>query len=353
MNDSAINTAATDHSRRADSARRDIAVLVVVSIAATAVFAKLNLSEALFRWTRPHEDIQLDELPFVLLIFAIGLIWFSWRRYFEAQHELVMRQVFESKLESALEENRRLAQQYIATQESDRKALARDLHDEMGQYLNVIKLDAVSIRAASAHGDPAIHELARTMIQTVDRVYGVVTGLIRQLRPVALDELGLSAALEHCVAQWRRRLPTTTIELSIGGSFEQVDEPRVLTVYRLVQEALTNIARHSQATRVGIRIVRESGASTAADFCDIAIVDNGLGSDLDKPRSGLGLVGMRERLAAFGGSLTLRSTPGDGFSLTAQLPIAGADGEPAAKAMNSLPASGLSSMAERGGNSNM
>ena len=302
------------------STRRDIAVIVTVSVAAAIIFVKLNLSETLFILTRADERFQLDELPFVLLVIAVCLIWFSLRRYSEAQTELVLRRRTEAMLESTLNINRRLAQQYVETQESERKALARDLHDEMGQYLNVIKLDAVTLRRATAAGDPASHELAHAMIQNIDRVYGVVTGLIRQLRPVALDELGLAPALQQCVVEWRRRLANTTIELSIHDSLEGLDESRSLALFRLVQEALTNAARHSRATRVTIRITRDVSAFPA-DVYEIAIEDDGVGTDLAVPRAGLGLIGMRERLAAIGGSLTVRSAPRQGFALTARLAI--------------------------------
>jgi two-component system, NarL family, sensor histidine kinase UhpB len=297
--------------------------IIVVSVAAGIVFARLNLNEALFAWTRPLERFQLDELPLVLLVVAMCLIWFSARRYFEAREELVLRRITERKLEATLADTRRLAQQYVDSQESERKALAHDLHDEMGQYLNVIKLDAVSLRAHAASGDdPALRELAQAVVQNVDRVYGVVTGLIRQLRPVALDELGLPSALQQCVADWRRRLPGTTIELSASADLENLDESRALAVFRLVQEALTNMARHSKATRVDIRIDHECTASPPINAFAVVVADNGVGADLDQPRTGLGLLGMRERLAAFGGSLALRSSPGDGFTLTARLPRA-------------------------------
>jgi two-component system, NarL family, sensor histidine kinase UhpB len=317
-----MDTVPAEHSRRSSCTRRDMILIIVVSVAAVIVFANLNLSEALFAWTRPLERFQLDELPFVLLVVAVSLIWFSLRRYREAQREVLLRRLAERKLASALEDNRRLGQQYIHSQESERKTLARDLHDEMGQYLNVIKLDAVSIRAATAAGDPLVHELTCSVIQNVDRVYRVVTGLIRQLRPVALDELGLAPALHQCIVDWRRRLPTMTIELSICGDFEALDESRALTLFRLAQEALTNIARHSAATRVDIKMSRESKGPPPVDACTVVIEDNGIGTDLERRQSGLGLIGMRERLSAIGGSLTIRSSPGNGFGMTAYIPIA-------------------------------
>src|SRR6202011_5612878 len=290
-----MNITVGEGAGRKSSARRDMVSIIVVAVAAAFVCAKFNLSEALLNWTRPFERLQLDELPAVLLVVAISLIWFSSRRYFEADRQLRLRRTAETQLEEALAENKRLAQQYVDVQEYERKALARDLHDELGQYLNAIKLDAVSIRESMA-ADPGVHDVARAMIVNIDRVYGVVRGLIRQLRPVGFDDLGVTAALEHCVDEWRSRLPLTTIESSISGDFETVDETRGLVLYRLVQEALTNIARHAHATRVEIRIA--AGRAADAGRCiEILIADDGAGTDLGAPRSGLGLVGMRERVS--------------------------------------------------------
>jgi two-component system sensor histidine kinase UhpB len=303
------------------SVRRDIVLMVIVAGAAAYACAKFNLSEALLNWTRPFERLQLDELPAILLVIAISLIWFARRRYAEASRQLELRRAAEARLAELLAENKRLAQQYVDIQESERKALARDLHDEMGQYLNAIKLDAVSIREAAAAA-PDVTEAARAMIANIDRVYGAVTGLIRRLRPVGFDELGVVAALEHCVDEWRLRLPAVRIELSVSGEFEALDEARGLVLYRLVQEALTNIARHSRATQVEIRIA-SSHAAPGGPCVELLIADNGRGVDLRVPRTGLGLLGMRERVSALGGSITLASECDGGFKIVSSLPLSG------------------------------
>jgi glucose-6-phosphate-specific signal transduction histidine kinase len=317
-----MNTRVGTDAGRKISARRDIVWIVALAAAAAYVCVKFNLSEALLKWTRPFERVQLDELPAVMLVVAISLIWFSSRRYFEANRQLQLRRTAEARLAQALAENQRLAQQYVDMQESERKALARDLHDELGQYLNAVKLDAVSIRESTT-APPSVYDAARAMIANIDRVYGVVTDLIRQLRPVGFDDLGVAAALEHCVDEWRSRLPGATIELVMSGDFETLDESRGLVLYRLVQEALTNIARHAHATRVQIRIAPGRAADTAP-CVDVVIADNGAGADLAAPRSGLGLVGMRERVSALGGSIALASEPGAGFQVKASLPAADA-----------------------------
>jgi two-component system, NarL family, sensor histidine kinase UhpB len=312
-------TRAGDEGRRI-SARRDIVVVIVIAVITAVICVKFNVSEAMLNWTRPFERLQLDEVPGVLLVIAISLIWFSSRRYFEAIRQLRLRKAAEAQLAEALTENQRLTQQYVDMQEHERKALARDLHDELGQYLNAIKLDAVSIRE-SMTGDLAVHNVARAMIANIDRVYGVVTDLIRRLRPVALDDLGVAAALEHCVNEWRSRLPLTTIELSMTGDFETMDETRGLVLYRLVQEALTNIARHSKATQVEIRIASAPTAGIGQSV-EVLIADNGCGADMQAPRTGLGLVGMRERVSALGGSIKLVSERGAGFKVMSSLPMA-------------------------------
>jgi two-component system sensor histidine kinase UhpB len=316
-----MNITVGENSGRKISARRDIVLMAVVAVIAWMVCAKFNLSEALLNLTHPFERLQLDELPAVLLVVAVSLIWFSSRRYFEANRQLLLRAAAEARLAEALVENQRLAQAYVEMQEYERKALARDLHDELGQYLNAIKLDAVSIRDAST-ALPEVDGAVRAMIAGIDRVYGVVTGLIRQLRPVGFDELGVAAALEHCVNDWRSRLPLASIEMSIAGDLETLDEIRGLVVYRLVQEALTNIARHAGATRIEIRIASERTADSGPGIF-IQISDNGCGADMTAPRGGLGLVGMRERVSALGGSVTLASERGGGFKVTAFVPLAG------------------------------
>ncbi len=313
-----MNAKITEHAGRKTSARRDFAVVVLVAIVAVVVSVWFDVSEVIAAWTRPHERLQLDELPGVLLVIAIALVWFSWRRYIEARQQLNLRRAAEARLTEALAENQRLALKYVDSQESERKALARDLHDELGQFVNAIKLDAVAVRDSAADHAP-IATIARVMIQNIDRVYEALGGLIRQLRPVGFDNLGLLAALEHCVDEWRSRLPAVSIELSTAGNLESLDETCALVVFRLIQEALTNVARHSQATQARILIERID----ADRRVQVLIVDNGRGADLSVPRTGLGLIGMRERVAALGGSITLASGIGEGFKVMASIPAPG------------------------------
>jgi len=297
-------------------------ILVALATAVMALICvELDVSEALRRWTAPWERFQLDELPAVLVVLAVGLAWFAARRYIEAGRELQRREVAEAQLEAALTNNRRLAQQYVRLQEAERKSLARELHDELGQYLNVIKLDAVGIRDGHP-GDTAVsHERAMAIVVNCDHVHAALAALLRQLRPVGLDDLGLGAALEHCVETWRPRLPAVKLDLSVVGEFADLGETLTLTVYRVIQEGLSNIAKHAAARQVRLRLDRARSGSTGADFINITVADDGAGANPDAHTRGLGLIGMRERVAALGGHLEFRSAPGRGFELKAQIPV--------------------------------
>jgi two-component system sensor histidine kinase UhpB len=302
-------------------ARRDALTLIALTLAAAALCARLDISELLLRWTQPHERYQLDELPIVLLILALALIWFSNQRRREARRELMARREAEERLAVTLTENRRLTRLYLEAQEAERKAIARDLHDELGQYLSALRLDAVTIRNRASGQDLPLQNHTAAMLANIERMHAAVIGLIRQLRPVGLDELGLAAALEHCVNEWRRRLPQTAIELSAGAVLERLDESHRLAFYRLVQEAMTNIARHANARHVSIHIGEEVAAAGRASRLIVEVNDDGVGADLTRQNGGLGLIGMRERAQALGGEVSLRSNPRAGFSVRAQIPL--------------------------------
>jgi two-component system sensor histidine kinase UhpB len=292
---------------------------------ATALMAALcvqfDFSEALRRWTAPWERFQLDELPAVLVVLAAGMAWFAARRYGEAGRELRRRELAETRLEAALTDNRRLAHQYVRLQEAERKSLARELHDELGQYLNVIKLDAVAFRDGRLADATSLRERAEAIVANCNHIHTALTSLIRQLRPVGLDELGLGAALEHCIDTWRPRLPDVQLSLELEGEFGDLTEAVTLTVYRVVQEALNNIAKHASAGKVTMRLERLPADEGSPGVVTVTVVDDGLGVDTTIPTQGLGLIGMRERVAALAGRLAVTSTPGRGFELQAQIPV--------------------------------
>src|SRR5271167_1254442 len=128
----------------------DAAVVIGITAVSIIVSIHFDLNEALFMLTRRNERFQVDELPIGMLVLLMCLMWLSWRRYSQACREVRARRIAEAQLGAALAENRRLAQENLRIQEVERKHLARELHDELGQYLNAIKLDAVAIRESGA-----------------------------------------------------------------------------------------------------------------------------------------------------------------------------------------------------------
>lgn len=294
----------------------DLLVVALALLLAGPLFAYLELNESLFALTRRWEAFQIDELPAILLVLATCLAWFSWRRYREARAELQHRHVAEERLAALLQENRRLAQEYLQGQERERKYLARELHDELGQYLNAIKTDAVALQKI-ADGPPALLRSAVAINRHVDYLYQVVRNLIRELRPVALDELGLKAALEHYLDQCRQRMPQAQFSVSLQGDLDSLDESTSLVIYRLMQEGITNIARHAQAEHVVVSITRRG----RLDSITVSISDDGRGADMSGMPSGLGLIGMRERVEMLGGDWSVKTQPGKGFNIVACIPL--------------------------------
>lgn len=295
----------------------DAAIVLVVTLGAAVLSASIDLNETVFDATRAWEHLQVDEVPATLLVLACGLAWFSWRRYTEARRELTARRQAELELAALLREHRDLAQQYVHFQESERKALARELHDELGQYLNAIKTDAVSIQSKVAANE-SVARAASAIVAHSDHLQTIVRGLIGRLRPVGLDVLGLQAALEHLLDDAQRRAPDCRIEVCFNGALDDLDEDVSLTIYRLVQEALTNVARYSEARHFAALIERKTTGGD--DVLEVQLTDDGRGTNLTQQTLGLGLRGMRERVEMLEGELTIASTPGQGFSIRARVP---------------------------------
>lgn len=302
------------------SARRDLAGVIAVTALAAWLCASFDVSELAYQWSRRAERFQLDELPATLVVLATGLAWFAWRRYRESQRELAHRRALEEQAEHLLADNRRLASEGIVAQENERRHLARELHDELGQYLNAISLDAARIRDLSADGQPEIHRVSLAVQHSAGLVYRQIGGMIRRLRPIGLDEFGLPSALEHCVESWRERLPQASFALTVEGDFDGLGDVLNITLYRLIQEGLTNVSKFARTARVEIYLVRAPGAAEHPGEIMVTMADDGPGVDLSNPSAGLGLIGMRERVEALGGELHIASEPAAGFLFCARVP---------------------------------
>ncbi|WP_459865859.1 response regulator [Endothiovibrio diazotrophicus] len=213
-------------------------------------------------------------------------------------------------------ENRHLARRLISVQEEERRTLARELHDEMGQWLASIQADAQVIRTLSGDRDPRIAESAEAIADSSRRVNGVVRQMMGRLRPAVLDELGLEDGLREYLGSWRSRHSDVACSFSSPGDLREVSNDTAITIFRMVQEALTNVVRHSGADRVRIRIERSGQRGLS-----VVVEDNGCGMGRERSRDGMGLLGMRERVMALGGELFIDSDAATGTRLRAELPV--------------------------------
>jgi PAS domain S-box-containing protein len=232
-----------------------------------------------------------------------------------------MRDITERKhaeeTERELEQNRRLTQLMQTRLEEERRSIARELHDELGQCVTAIKTIGAAIANRTAEAAPEIHRSAQTIVQVASHIYDVVHGIIRQLRPSALDHLGLQEAIEDVVKSWGGRHPEISYDLKVARDLGNLGEAVNITIYRLIQECLTNVIRHAEATHANIEVSRD------ASGVRVSVSDNGkgLGERGEGDSARFGLMGMRERVQALHGEFHLESKPDAGLQVTALIPI--------------------------------
>jgi len=218
-------------------------------------------------------------------------------------------------LEAAREQTRFLTQKSLAIQEDERRRLAQELHDELGQSLSGINAIAGSITQGTQ--DESLAKRASSISEVVKHMHTVIREMMRRLRPAGLDELGLVSAIEQLVDDWNEYHADAVCRMSPVAETGTLDPQIEITVYRVIQEALTNVASHAQANRVDISLEIDHDGKALM----LSITDDGAGMDTDLSHPGLGLLGMRERVESLHGNFELRSRPGKGVTLRVRVPI--------------------------------
>jgi signal transduction histidine kinase len=206
-----------------------------------------------------------------------------------------------------------------AIREEERRLIAREIHDQIGQSLTALKLDVAWLRSKAATPGAEVDARAAAMESLIDHTIDTAQRVSTALRPSILDDLGLAAALRWQVREFEQRTGLPCV-LDLSSDDTTIEPATALGLFRIAQEALTNVARHAGARQV--RVDLDVGAELAA----LTVADDGRGvtpEELARPTS-LGLLGMRERALVVGGQVTIVGTPGKGTTLTARVPVRGA-----------------------------
>lgn len=239
------------------------------------------------------------------------------RIFFHMVSDITDRKEVEEQLKASREQLRELSLYLESVREEERANIARTVHDELGQILTALKLDLswLTKRLAKEHGllverTMSMRELLDTAIQTVERVSA-------ELRPGMLDDLGLAAAIEWQTQELQKR---TKIRIRFTSSRKDMvlDRDRSTTIFRICQEALTNVVRHANATEVDVSLTKKAGRIV------LRVCDNGKGIDekrISDPKA-FGLIGMRERVRPWGGDMSISGIPGKGTLVVVSIPLA-------------------------------
>jgi two-component system, NarL family, sensor histidine kinase UhpB len=221
-------------------------------------------------------------------------------------------------LQKSMQKNHSLTQQLMTLQEAERKSLARDLHDEFGQCLTAINTDASVILKHAKNKYPELQASANAISDLSRHLMDLVSGLLQKLRPGVLDELGLVVALRDLVDSTQMRFGNIAFTLSENLGNTPLAEAQSLVIYRLVQESLTNIARHASATQVEISVQILSKLDNKG--VEVKVSDNGKGFAPSNVE-GFGLLGMRERVEGLGGDFKIETNANKGTTILAWIPL--------------------------------
>lgn len=227
-----------------------------------------------------------------------------------------------TKEKKAEEEIRELSHRLIRVIEEERRSLAADLHDEFGQALTLLQLDLESLCNSLRPDQPESQNTCRQVMEQIQKLADMIRDTTSRLRPDMLDHLGLVPTLRWSIEDFRQRCPDTKISFQSTGLKRRLPPETELVLYRVFQEGLNNISRHARAGAVNVRL-------TCSHPQVIFIVkDDGVGFDVNLAglpdhhgRLGLGLLGMKERIASVGGTLLLSSSPGKGTTIRVEVPI--------------------------------
>ncbi len=308
-----LNSNSLSHLDRLKLAR-DTIIIITITLLSLLLALHFNLSEQFYQWTRLAEKYQADELLFPLLSLSLCLIWFSWRRYREAKTE-------SHANTNLLSENRLLIQNMTENQEHERLFICQELHDVFAQHLTSLRTQAELIQAISLTENSLLIDTSQKIIDNVDTLHAVTRSLLKSLRPPLL-EFGVALAIEDLVTQWQHAHKTIQCQLEFHGIEPDLTEEELLTLYRTVQEGLSNISRHTQANHVNIDLYFPPNQDQDSANLTLKIINDGaVNLDIHPVKNGLGLIGIRERASMLNGHFNITPYPPDSTKLQLDFPL--------------------------------
>lgn len=228
-----------------------------------------------------------------------------------AYHDISERRRAEA-VSRELDASRQMAHVVQTHLEDERRALAMELHDELGQYVTAVKTIAQATANRTVETDPQTHASSAAIVSAAGQIYDAMHQIIRRLRPVALERFGLAETLRDAVNEWRKQYTDLEVLLEITGETGSISSDQQIALYRVAQECVTNVVKHAAASRVGIHL------TATADQLVLLVEDNGRGIPTERIESSgrFGLIGMRDRVQALGGSLDVVAANAIGTSAT-------------------------------------
>lgn len=283
--------------------------------------------------------VQLADFSWglVLIILVLNtsgsLLFYAWlhqrqaatTRYLETLEVQRLKQHLQThseELQQQLQENQRLTHRILDIQERERRHLAQELHDELGQCLTAIRTDARMLLQDHPDSEDSVNHHAESIDAIARHIYDVTYDLMRALRPTLLDDLGLVDAVRELIRSQHLERQGVQLELDLKGALNDMEERLNINLYRMIQEALTNIQRHARCSKAHIRLQR-SDADEPTDRLELEITDNGCGFDtaIISRKGRFGVLGMQARAKALGGDLVISSQPGSGTRLQLRIPL--------------------------------
>jgi signal transduction histidine kinase len=286
-----------------------LAVAQQLSQLNTSVYAEQQkrITESEQRFRNELRQSALFALLTGIVVSAGGILRMRWLERRAAEQR--------ERAEDTTEEIRKLSTRLRHAQEEERRAISRELHDDVGQTLTALRMELGTLERLRVADTPEFETRLAELKAMAEQSLHVTKDIAAGLRPSVLDDLGLAAAVQKQAREFSKRTGVV-VDVAVDGPLEGLRDPHTTYVYRIVQEALTNCAKHARAQRIEVSLTDHG------DSVELIVADDGVGFNRERTSTaGLGLIGMQERVRELGGTVVVQSAPGQGTSIRVSIPL--------------------------------